>query len=200
MKIVSALMLAVFLTVLSSCSAPEQAEELSDLELVLLDEGNYLRFYDLEALEDHSEIVAVGTFAENSAQEVKYKYMEYFDKEVVFSVMSFNEIKVEKVIKGDVKEGDTLKIGQEYAEKDGRFISESALTPMMKGDKWLFFLEPSDSGEFYFCVGYSEGRYPVKDTSYKRIALTENEDLGVFNEKDFNYDIYNEILERYDLS
>lgn len=59
---------------------------------------------------------------------------------------------------------------------------------------------PSDNGEYYFCTGDSDGRYPVKDFAYKRIALTENEDLGVFDEKDFKDEIYNEILEKYDLS
>ncbi|MBD5103545.1 MAG: hypothetical protein HDT47_01625 [Ruminococcaceae bacterium] len=187
------------LVLFTSCSASEDTLEFSDLNFVQWGEGNYLQFFDLESLESYSEIAVVGTFIEDSTQEIKYKYMDVFDKEVVFSVKSFNEIEITKVLKGNVDVGDTLKICQEYAVVDDKFVTESALTPMMNGDTWIFFLEPSDNGEYYFCVGYSEGRYPVKDSVYKRIALTENENLGVFDEKDFKEEIYNEILEKYDL-
>ncbi|MBD5114250.1 MAG: hypothetical protein HDT46_03480 [Ruminococcaceae bacterium] len=197
-KIIISFLTLSILILFTSCSVTEETEEFSNLNFVQWGEGNYLQFFDLESLENYSEIVVVGTFIEESTQEIKYKYMDIFDKEVLFSVKSFNEIEITKVFKGDVNVGDTLKIGQEYAVVEDRFVTESALTPMMKGDTWIFFLEPSDNGEYYYCVSYSEGRYPVKDFVYTRIALTENEDLGVYDVKDFKEEIYNEILEKYD--
>ena len=197
-KIIISFLTLSILILFTSCSVTEETEEFSNLNFVQWGEGNYLQFFDLESLENYSEIVVVGTFFEESTQEIKYKYMDIFDKEVLFSVKSFNEIEITKVFKGDVNVGDTLKIGQEYAVVEDRFVTESALTPMMKGDTWIFFLEPSDNGEYYYCVSYSEGRYPVKDFVYTRIALTENEDLGVYDVKDFKEEIYNEILEKYD--
>ena len=197
-KIIISFLTLSILILFTSCSVTEETEEFSNLNFVQWGEGNYLQFFDLESLENYSEIVVVGTFIEESTQEIKYKYMDIFDKEVLFSVKSFNEIEITKVFKGDVNVGDTLKIGQEYAVVEDRFVTESALTPMMKGDTWIFFLEPSDNGEYYYCVSYSEGRYPVKDFVYTRIALTENEDLGVYDMKDFKEEIYNEILEKYD--
>lgn len=189
----------IILVLFTSCSVSEDTEEFSDLNLVQWGEGNRLNFFDLESLESHSEIAVIGTFTEDSTQKLTYQYEEYFGKEILAFVKSFNNIEVTKVLKGNVNEGDILKIGQNYAVVDDRLITDSALTPMMKGDTWIFFLVPSDNGEYYFCTGDSDGRYPVKDYTYTRIALTENENLGVFDEKDFKEEIYNEILEKYDL-
>ena len=198
-NIISFLNLSI-LVLCTSCSVTEQAEEFSDLNFVQWGEGNRIQYFNLESLENNSELVVVGTFIEDSTQDVKYKNMDFFGKEVLFSVQSFNEIEITKVFKGDVNVGDTLTICQNYAVVEDRFVTESALTPMMKGDTWIFFLEPSHIGEYYYYVCDSEGRYPVKDFTYTRIALTENEDLGVYDAKDFKEEIYNEILEKYDLS
>ena len=198
-KIIIAFLTLSVLALFTSCSVTEQAEEFLDLNLVQLGEGNRLNFFDLESLESHSEIVVVGTFVEDSTQELTYQYEEFFGKEILAFVDSFNNIEVTRVLKGDVNVGDTLTICQNYAVVEDRFVTYSALTPMMKGDTWIFFLGSSDNGEYYFCTSDSDGRYPVKDFTYKRIALTENEDLGVYDAKDFNEEIYNEILEKYDI-
>lgn len=197
-KYIIVLLAICTLTMLASCSASEATEAFADLELVRWGEGNRFPFYNLEHLERCSEIVVVGTFIEDSTQELTYRYEEIFDKEILTYVQSFNHIEVKQVFKGDVNVGDTIKICQPYAIVDDRFVTDSALTPMMKGDTWIFFLEPSDNGEHYFCTSDSDGRYPVKDFSYARIALTENEDLGVFDESDFKKEIYEEILEKYE--
>ena len=197
-KIVAVFFILGILTLFTSCVAADETEEFSDLNLVQLGEGNRLNFFDLESLESHSEIVVVGTFVEDSTQELTYQYEEFFGKEILAFVDSFNNIEVTKVFKGDVNVGDTLTICQNYAVVEDRFVTYSALTPMMKGDTWIFFLGSSDNGEYYFCTSDSDGRYPVKDFTYTRIALTENEDLGVYEVKDFKEEIYNEILEKYD--
>lgn len=196
--IVAFLLIVCTLTMLTSCSTSETTEAFSDLSLVKGGEHNRFPFYDLEQLERCSEIAVVGTFIEETTQETKYKYSDFFGKDILFTVKSFNTIEVTQVLKGNVNVGDTIKICQNYAVIEDRFVTDSALTPMMKGDTWIFFLEPNDNGEYYFCTSDSDGRYPVKDFSYARIALTENEDLGVFDESDFKKEIYEEILEKYE--
>ena len=197
-KFVAVFFILGILTLFTSCAAADETEEFSDLNFVQWGEGNRIQYFNLESLENNSELVVVGTFIEDSTQDVKYKYMDFFGKEVLFSVQSFNQIEITKVFKGDFNVGDTLTICQNYAVVEDRFVTESALTPMMKGDTWIFFLEPSQIGEYYYYVCDSDGRYPVKDFTYKRIALTENEDLGVYDAKDFKEEIYNQILEKYD--
>ncbi|MBD5103544.1 MAG: hypothetical protein HDT47_01620 [Ruminococcaceae bacterium] len=187
------------LILFTSCGTAENTEEFSDLRLVKWGEGNRLEFFDLESLERCSEIVVVGTFIDDATQNVKYKYDDFFGKEILFTVKSLNTIEVTKAFKGDVDVGDTLQVAQEYAIVEDRLVTDSSLTPMMKGDTWLFFLNKGNR-DFCFCTSDSDGRYPVKDFTYTRIALTENEDLGVYDKEDFKEEIYNEILEKYDLS
>lgn len=199
-KIIISFLTLSILVLFASCSVTEETEEFSDLTLLnTSDDGNRLPFFDLESLESHSKIAVVGTFTDDSTQELTYRYEDIFGKDILAFVKSFNNIEVTKVLKGDVNEGDILKIGQNYAVVDDRLITDSALTPMMKGDTWIFFLVPSDSGEYYFCTGDSDGRYPVKNCEYAKIALTKNEELGVYDKKCFNEDIYNELLKKYEL-
>lgn len=185
------------LTMFPSCAPSEPEEAFTGLSFLSGGEADRFPFYDLETLERCSEIAVVGTFTEDSTQKLSYEYEEVFDKEILTFVQSFNYIEVKQVLKGNVSEGDRLKICQPYAVVDDQFISESALTPMMKGDTWIFFLGPSDNGEHYFCTSDSDGRYPLKGSNYTRITFTDNEDLGVYDKSDFNEEIYNEILEKY---
>ena len=196
-KFLIAFLTVSILTLFTSCAAFENAEEFSDLELVKRGEGNRLEFFDLESLERCSEIVVVGTFIDDATQNVKYKYDDFFGREILFTVKSLNTIEVTKVFKGDVDVGSTLQIAQEYAIVEDRLVTDSNLTPMMNGDTWLFFLNKGNR-DFCFCTSDSDGRYPVKDFTYTRIALTENEDLGVYDKEDFKEDIYKEILKKYD--
>lgn len=199
-KIIISFLTLSILVLFTSCSVTEETEEFSDLTLLnTSDDGNRLSFFDLESLESHSKIAVVGTFTDDSTQELTYRHEDIFGKDILAFVKSFNNIEVTKVLKGDVNEGDILKIGQNYAVVDDRLITDSALTPMMKGDTWIFFLVPSDNGEYYFCTGDSDGRYPVKNCEYAKIALTDNEELGVYDKKCFNEDIYNELLKKYEL-
>ncbi len=188
---------------LTSCSASaadtgNEKEAFSDLELAKWGESDRAVYYTLDDLEKSSDAVIVGSFTEDAVQEEEYEYSDHFGKEILTNIRSFNTVEVKSVLKGSVKEGEKLKISQSYGVHDGQLLTISDLTPMAKGDTWIFFLSTADDADFYWCTGDCDGRYPVKDFAYQRNALTENEDLGVFDKEDFNEEIYNEILEKYE--
>ncbi len=198
------LSLAVML-LFTSCSAPEAVEEeepkeaFSGLELNKSTEfANRYKPYALEDLEETCDAIVVGTYVGDTRQKEIYQYDYQVEKDTLVNTITYGSIEVSKVFKGDFKEGDIIEYAQEYAVLDNEYITFSDLTPMSEGDTWLFFLFNNYDSGIYYCLGDSDGRYPIKDFAYQRIALTDNEDLGVFDKEDFNEEIYNEILEKYE--
>lgn len=209
-KIISILAVFAVCAMLTSCSdALENADisELSEktfafdnLKLVRPGMMDRIVFDDLESLEKFSEIAVAGIFTGDTEQDVSYEYSAKFGKDIVTNVRSYNNIEVTRVLFGDVNIGDNLKIGQSYGVADEQLISFDALTPMQNGDEWLFFLnfEPTLDNS-YWCCGDSDGRYPGPNAENALMPLSDSPDLGVYNEEDFNRDIYNEIVEKYNI-
>lgn len=208
-KIFSVFAACAVCAMLTACSgATENADisELSekmfafdDLKLVRPGMMDRIVFDDLESLEKFSEIAVAGKFTGDAEQDVSYEYSAKFGKDIVTNVRSYNNIEVTRVLFGDVNVGDNLKIGQSYGVVDGQLISFDELTPMQKGDEWIFFLryEPEIESS-YWCCGDSDGRYPIPSAENAPMPLSDSPDLGVYNDEDFNRDIYNEIIEKYD--
>jgi len=185
--IISALAACAVMTACSSVS--ESTDKFTGLELVRLD-GSRVVYETLSDIEEASGLIVVGEFV-GEAEQGTYKNTEDF-------IVSTGTLKVLKVIKGEVKEGDKIRINQFYGTVNDRLISLSDLTPMQAGDKWLFFLKGS-ADEGYWCTGDSDGRYPVRSAENAPMPLSDSPDLGVYNEGNFNRDIYNEIVEKYDI-
>ena len=141
----------------------DNTEEFSDLELAEWGELNQMVYNDLEHLEKDSDIIVVGTFKEDSEQKEVFQYDSHFEKEVLSTVISTNYIEVSKVIKGSVNVGDAIPVTQDYGIVDNQLVTTSRLTPMLKGDTWIFFLSENTSelraGKFR-CTGDNDGRYP----------------------------------------
>lgn len=200
-KAVSIILIAVISLTFSACSTVSaENNDFSNIELVEWGDADRVVYHELSELENGCDIAVIGTFIEDAVSDVTYEYNDYFDKDIITHFKSYSSIEVQTVLKGDVSQGDKLKISQLYAVVDDRLLTVSDLTPMMKGDTWIFFLSESGGDDtFYWCTGDSDGRYPVKNCEYAKIALTENEELGVYDKSDFNEAIYNELLEKYDL-
>ncbi|HBH94604.1 MAG TPA: hypothetical protein DDX91_02565 [Ruminococcaceae bacterium] len=207
MKKIFLILTTVFVCALSLAACSNAASTFNDdftgLEFTDWGRPNRKVYNDLGELEKDSDLVVIGTFVKNAEQ--KETYLEEFDKKTLTAVFSTNYIEISKVIKGDAKAGDTVPVKQNYGVHENKYVTTSGLTPMIKGDSWLFFLkeerkeeEPAGTG-IYMCVGDSDGRYPLENFSYKKIALTDNEKLGVFEEYDFRREIYKEIVDKYDL-
>lgn len=136
---------------------------------------------------------------------IPYEYRAFFEKEVITNIKSYNTIEVKQVLMGYVNVGDKLSTLQYSGIADGRFYSFSELTPMIKGDEWLFFLAKDDN-DVYWVMCDSDGRYPTKNSAsknrrmtFKNAELSDSYQLGVFDKEDFNQSIYDEIVEKYDV-
>lgn len=173
-----------------------------------------------ELLED-AELVIIGEVAENPEQNLEYSYSRYFKKDILTDATTYAKVKVLKVLEGEIdKDEVVVKQRCGILEDEKQLVTFSEMTPLVSGDKWIFFLyadgDESDVNNIdedyleatYWCVGDYNGRYPVPDES----ILAEKDTATIYNEiKNLNfgiwegdiipqYNIYNEILSKYDLT
>lgn len=199
-KIIAIIVVFSACVALTACNkVPENFYDFDDIKLVRTGFTNRRVFEDLAALEAHVDLMVVGKFIDDSEQNERYRYSDFFGKDILYFVTSKNTIEVEKVLIGNANIGDTLQIVQEYGIVDGDLVTFSDLTPMQKGDEWLFFLTKDSDLDVYYCASDTFGRYPVSSTENAPMPLSDSPDLGVFDEEDFKWDIYNEIVEKYNI-
>lgn len=199
-KIISIITLcAVCLTMTACGNTVKDEDAFSELELVKTEADRSVP-YNLKELENCSDIAVVGEFTEDTEQELTFEYSEFFGKEILTIPRSYNTIKVTKVLMGDVNVGDDLRIGQFYGISDGELVTISDLTPMQKGDEWVFFLYREKDGTYWYSAD-SDSRFPTKQSASNNssMKLAAAPYLGVYDKADFNEDIYSEIVEKYDV-
>ncbi len=197
-SIIAALAACVLLT---ACNGTTEKNAFSDLELVRTGMSDRIVIDDLDALEKFNEIAVVGEFINDAETDVTYEYSAHFEKDIITDIRSYNTIKVTNVLRGDINVGDELTIGQRYGVAEGKLITFSDLTPMQKGDEWIFFLRKETNADIYWCCGDSDARFPTKISASRnsRLAFADSWQLGVYDEADFRQDIYDEIVEKYDV-
>lgn len=204
-KIISAITALAICLALAGCSgAPENKHRFEGLEFVCTERdyvSNLKNFDDIVLL---SDLIVVGEFIDDaSVYYEEYEYKDFFGKDVLTDIMSSCPMKITKVLYGNAKEGDVLNIVQREGIWEDKFVSRSPLTPMQKGDEWIFCLkhttEKYDHCEDSFkCVAGSWGRYPTNNVgSNERMCFSDHPDLGVYEESDFNQKFYNELVEKY---
>ncbi len=129
--------------------------DITELEVVQKTDDRvvYNTFMELAA---GSDLVVIGEYACKTRQDT--------DPDRIRPIAT-NEIKVLKVLKGDVRKGDRLPVSQSYEilAEEQCLITFSELTPMEKGERWIFFLLKGDLSDMYWCNGDSDGRYPLPD-------------------------------------
>lgn len=205
-KIISVIAALAACVSLTACGGTSEAPDIySDLELARTGCMDRIVPESLEELESYCDAVVVGEFIDDSVSDITYEYRAFFDKEIVVDIRSYNTIEVKQVLKGDVNVSDKLKTLQLSGVVDGKFYSFCELTPMQKGDEWLFFLAKDDN-DVYWVMCDSDGRYPTKNSAennrrvmFKNASLSDSYQLGVFDKQSFNQSIYNEIVEKYDV-
>lgn len=185
----------------SDVSVSQNTDTFAGLKLKRAGITDRVVFNTLDELERSSHIAVVGTFINDAEQEVDYEYDPYFKKDIIVDINSTNTIEVTKVLMGDVNVGDKLSIDQRYGVVDGELITFSKLTPMQKGDEWVFFLRKRSKSDHYICSADYDSRFPTKNSASNNdiMPLAEGAELGVYNEADFNDGIYKEIVEKYDV-
>lgn len=112
-------------------------------------------YQSYSAISQASDLVVVGEFIDDPCQNIDPTDKQVYDK----PFFSYNIFKIDKVLKGDAKEGDQIVIEQQSAVLANEYKTCSALTPMLKGDRWVYFLHKDD--DTYFAVNDYQGRYPV---------------------------------------
>ena len=179
-------------------------------------EGDRRVYRTLDELEQFSQIAVIGEFVNDTEQDLDYQYDKEFGKDILVNATSHNEIKVLKVLKGDVPEGN-LKLSQRYGvENDPRqLVTFSEMTPMEKGDRWIFFLYYDEIYDTWWCAGDYTGRYPILTDSLKDLcknAKKSNQDMqeaqkearpeefGVYEQGMINLQLYCDLISKYDCS
>lgn len=205
-KIISVIAALAACVSLTACSGTTEAPDIySELELARTGCMDRIVPESLEELESYCDAVVVGEYVDDSVSDITYEYRAFFDKEIVTDIRSYNTIEVKQVLKGDVNVSDKLKTLQLSGVVDEKFYSFCELTPMIKGDEWIFFLKKDDN-DVYWVMCDSDGRYPTKNSAennrrvtFKNAAVSDSYQLGVFDKESFNQTIYDEIVEKYDV-
>ncbi|MCL2633735.1 MAG: hypothetical protein FWD34_04385 [Oscillospiraceae bacterium] len=158
-------------------------------------------YFTLSELLAASDIVVIGEFSIDTVDVTTFRYSGYFEKEILDIVQSYNYITVIDVLSGDII-NEPLKIIQGYGyEHENKLVTHSEMLPMNKGDQWIFFLKRAEDSDLYYCVGDSEGRYPVPTARISDFDDYVNglsaEDFGVYEDVYVKIELYREIVERF---
>lgn len=157
-------------------------------------------YQTFEELLEGSDIVVIGEYCGTTSQVLKYH--EENNERFLYDATTYDKLKIEKVLYGDAKVGDIVDIAQSYGyvpSEDGSYLfwTMSELTPMKKGDRWLFFLNYDEGNNAYFCTGDTDGRYPVPNGTAK--LTDEQKRACVYEEWTLQTNIYEEVITRYKL-
>lgn len=167
-----------------------------EIDLFYMKQKVKTEFSDYLSLEKASDIIVSGIFADDARQSSDPdNYSEYYE---IGSLSSYNKLKIDKVIKGDgnIAQGDEIIIRQSYEIRGGKLVSESGLTPMIKGDRWVYCLSKSEDGCFYETAGDSDSRYPLDDSQNRELSFAQNPE-GIYEKADYKENIHEIILERF---
>lgn len=167
----------------------------------------------LEELEKKAAVIVIGEFVDDPHQTLPLEYPGYDEGTLLLHNIngrSYNKFRVDKAIKGNCVEGEEILICQNGFVRDNEYLELDNLTPMIKGDKWIYFLERSgdngstypfdrtylntafDEGDgSYYPVGGSDGRFPVPGEEHE-FVLNDNV-YGVFDMQEFHGDVYEDI-------
>lgn len=194
LTLITALALCASLT---ACNSSPETSGFEGLELAKI-HTDRITYNTLDSIESASDIAVIGEFIDEPVQNEKYTSLPAFDHEVISNVTSTSTLKISRVLKGDINSGDEIKVSVRYGVVDGQLITFSGLTPMQKGDEWVFFLKKQEGADVYWLCGDCDGRYPTKRSADNEIMpLSEAPELGVYDESDFNRAIYDELVKKY---
>ena len=124
---------------------------------------------------------------------------------------SYNSFKIDQVLTQDgsttAEQGTEIIIRQFYAIKSREIISSSQLTPMLKGDRWVYFLKYDEENNTYTPLSDFCGRYPdpyyyqvldrdpdINDTANRFLPAMTNK-YGLTDGNNFNENIYRTLAD-----
>lgn len=145
---------------------------------IRLEEDNVWEATSLSELEKNSELIAEGYLLNDG----KLNLQKASDGRIKFGV-TISTLCITKVYKGNVKENDTVSIGETYYTEKNKdesydlyYYSNYLPSKVGEKNKYIFFLNstPKDGqfGGAYFPVDRENGRYPVL-TEQRKVAGLE---------------------------
>jgi hypothetical protein len=223
-KIITIMLIALLTLTVTACSNSEieiiippednipQTQEKTDLTSespgVIIALISRVRFLTLEHLMG-VDLIVIGEYIEETRASFRIKYHERAEQDIAYYADAFNQLQITEVFKGNAEIGDVIPIVQQYAfdqERQAYISFDDGMTPMNKGDSWILFLRYDNFAEAYTPAGFSDGRYPLptpaitESLSSRAFAQIETADLGVLNRSDFNFDLYAEIIDHFDIA
>lgn len=201
-KIIALICTLALCITLTACRGDSKGDGKSKLEGLEFTRAyacvDYLNvFNDFEALENASDLVVVGEFIGDS--KVCWDTFTNYD-----NLTSSCLMKITKVLSGDAKVGQLINVLQNEGVLENEFVTGSQLTPMQKGDEWVFCLVYSEAHaaccDGYYCLGDGdiEGRFPTKNAdSNQKMCFSDYPELGVYDRANFNERFYSELVEKY---
>lgn len=181
---------------------PESAKyqytgDFSELELHEYAQVDREAYWSFDLLVQNSDLIVVGTFVDDARQStplVMETDNEYGLDYIADRGASYNKLKIEAVYKGDIGVGSEIVIRDGYFVNDGKLMynDSSTLTPMIKGEKWVYFLR-KQSPEYrdYYQPLFAEGRYPVPGNENTFVLTGSNH--GVYDERYFHENCYSDV-------
>lgn len=170
---------------------------------------DYAKLYDsYRDLLNDCDVAVVGQFIDDPWQDIDSDDQTEIGS---FNYNSYNRFKINKILGGSgcgtVLEGSDVIISQNYAIKGGSFYSYSKLTPMLKGDRWVYFLKFNEKNGTYYSLNDYMGRFPdpgyclvydrdpdLRESANQFLPAMTNR-YGLMDSNDFNEKIFRTLTE-----
>ncbi|MDE7281932.1 MAG: hypothetical protein K2N36_09375, partial [Ruminiclostridium sp.] len=160
-----------------------------------------------------SDLAVVGEFVDDPWQDVDPNVSADPDNndDIFLDCSSYNTFRIDCILTPNgstaAESGSEIVISQPYAVRGDTFSSHSKLTPMLKGDRWVYFLVYNEGENTYYPLNDYMGRYPdpyyyqvldrdpnIKDSANTFLPFMTNK-YGLINENDFNENIYRTLAD-----
>ncbi|MCU5375931.1 hypothetical protein OCA08_02055 [Bacillus cereus] len=161
--------------------------------------ADYRVYADTNELEHSSPIIVCGEFTG------KRRVKEWKDSETneVVQKASESEMKINKIYKGNITSGSTIKIYEPARFENSQFHSMEGYNLVQKNKEYVLFLRPSTEKDTYIIVGMYQGKYDMsnkkeakeKRTIQKYREIEQEEYFGDETES-FNK-LKNEVIQKY---
>ncbi len=168
-------------------------------------DGDYYSYRDLI---NSSDLAVVGEFVDDPRQDIDPNSRNVDSTRDVYS---YNRFKIDTVLTAEgptsAESGTEIVISQRYAIVNGEYLCFSDLTPMFKGDRWVYFLDYDEERKVYYPLNDYMGRYPdpcyyqvlnrdpdIQDSANRFIPAMTNK-YGLIDGGHFNTKIYRTLAD-----
>ncbi len=203
MKKLLSITLAVLISIcVTSCNKNENKKddikENKPQTNVISSEVDAIGYQNLNELIEVCDLVVVGEHTTDGV--LQNEFLDANKSPYLFDV-SESSFEISRVIKGDVKVGDTINITQQYyiqnVEGVDTIYDSSEMTPMKKGEKWVYFLSYDEINDTYW-IRNIYGKYPVPESNNSTADGFTAEEMGRYKKNNMVDSLYNELVEMYD--